>query len=91
MKIWLLTSETPLYNPGGIARYVDNFARYLASAGHQVTVFGRDDTARDQEIVPGYRYKSVVHKWNLLRETAQSPEADEHPAYPYNILDYWGA
>ena len=91
MKIWLLTSETPLYNPGGIARYIDNFARYLARAGHEVTVFGRDDQARDCEVEPGYVYKSVVHKWNLCGEKSDSPDPDKHPSYPYNILDYWGA
>jgi glycosyltransferase involved in cell wall biosynthesis len=91
MKIWLLTSETPLYNPGGIARYIDNFARYLAAEGHEITVFGRDDECRDQVIVPGYTYKSVVHKWNLCGEKADSPDPDKHPSFPYNLLDYWGA
>jgi glycosyltransferase involved in cell wall biosynthesis len=91
MKIWLLTSETPLYNPGGIARYIDNFARYLARDGHEVMVFGRDEKQRDCEIEPGYRYRSVVHKWNLCGEKADSADPDKHPSYPYNILDYWGA
>ena len=91
MKVWLLTSETPLFNPGGIARYVDNFARYLARAGHEVMVFGRDDQPRDCEIEPGYRYRSIVHKWNLCGQPAESPDPDKHPSYPYNILDYWGA
>lgn len=91
MKIWLLTSETPLFNPGGIARYIDNFARYLARAGHEVMVFGRDDQERDQVIEPGYRYKSIVHKWNLCSRKVDSPDPDKHPSYPYNILDYWGA
>ncbi|MEX0330242.1 MAG: glycosyltransferase [Puniceicoccaceae bacterium] len=91
MKIWLLTSETPLYNPGGIARYVDNFARYLSAAGHEVTVFGRDDTERSQEILPGYTYVSVVPRWDRCGETCDSPRPDDHPAFPYNILDYWGA
>lgn len=91
MKIWLLTSETPLYNPGGIARYVDNFARYLARDGHEVRVFGRDDEERETEVVPGYRYRAVVPAWDRCGETAGSPRPDEHPSFPYNILDYWGA
>ena len=91
MKIWLLTSETPLFNPGGIARYVDNFARYLAADGHAVTVFGRDDAQRDREIAPGYVYRSVVHKWNLVGQPSDSPDPDKHPSFPYNLLDYWGA
>jgi len=91
VKIWLLTSETPLYNPGGIARYVDNFARYLAALGHRVTVFGRDEEQRDAEVVPNYRYRSVVPKWHLCGEKATTPNPDDHPSYPYNVLDYWGA
>lgn len=91
MKIWLLTSETPFYNPGGIARYVDNFARYLAGEGHQVLVFGRDEAVQDCEIVPGYRYRSVVPRWELASRPAESPHPDAHPSFPYNVLDYWGA
>jgi glycosyltransferase involved in cell wall biosynthesis len=90
VKIWLLTSETPRFNPGGIARYVDNFARYLARDGHDVTVFGRDDDPADTEIEPGYHYRSVVPRWNLTSKES-NPPAVEHPAYPYNILDYWSA
>lgn len=91
MKIWLLTSETPLYNPGGIARYVDNFARYLAAEGHNVTVFGRDERQQDCEIVAGYHYKSVVPRWEKCGEPGPTPRPDDHPSWPYNILDYWGA
>ena len=91
MKIWLLTSETPLYNPGGIARYVDNFARYLAAEGHQILVFGRDADKRDGEIAPGYQYRSVVPRWDQCGQAVESPEPDKHPSYPYNVLDYWGA
>jgi glycogen(starch) synthase len=91
MKIWILASETPVFNPGGIARYVDNFARFLARAGHTVLVFGREEEAVDQEIEPGYRYRSVVPLWNRCGEKTDSPRPDEHPSWPYNILDYWGA
>ncbi|NBD38117.1 MAG: glycosyltransferase, partial [Verrucomicrobia bacterium] len=79
------------YNPGGIARYVDNFARYLARDGHKVTVFGREEEARSLEIEPGYRYRSVVPLWNRVGEEAPSPRPDDHPSWPYNVLDYWGA
>ena len=91
MKIWILASETPLYNPGGIARYVDNFARYLARAGHEVSVFGREEEARSLEIEPGYHYHAIVPLWNRVGEEGPSPRPDEHPSWPYNILDYWGA
>lgn len=90
MKIWLLTSETPLFNPGGIARYVDNFSRELGSRGHEVLVFGRDEQERERQMAPGYRYRAVVPRWNRSPPTPPA-SAMEHPAYPYNILDYWSA
>lgn len=90
MKIWLLTSETPLFNPGGIARYVDNFARQLAGRGHEVLVFGRDDQPRDLWLAKGYRYCAVVPRWGRVPENRPATAA-EHPAYPYNIMDYWSA
>lgn len=90
MKIWLLTSETPLFNPGGIARYVDNFARQLAGRGHEVLVFGRDDQPRDEWITKGYRYRAVVPRWDRVPQARPATAAD-HPAYPYNIMDYWSA
>lgn len=90
MKIWLLTSETPLFNPGGIARYVDNFARILATSGHDVTVFGRDEEARSTTVTKGYVYEAVVPRWGRVTKDS-TVAAGEHPAYPYNILDYWSA
>lgn len=90
MKIWLLTSETPLFNPGGIARYVDNFARILAANDHEVTVFGRDEEARSTTVTKGYLYEAVVPRWGRAAKDS-TVMAGEHPAYPYNILDYWSA
>lgn len=91
MKIWILTTETPWFNPGGIARYVDNFARYLVAEGHEVLVFGAHDGTADPPEDPGYELVTVRPKWELCGEEAASPHPDGHPAWPYNVLDYWGA
>lgn len=87
MKIWLLTSETPWFQPGGIGRYVDNFARQLASAGHDVRVFGRGETADLSMDLP-YAFESIVPRWGAKGgEGAPDQRAD----WPYSTLDYWGA
>ncbi len=90
MKIWLLTSEIPTYNPGGIARYIDNFARYLAREGHQVTVISRADAPEDREIVPGYRLVAFRPPWDAPAGSA-SGRPDEDARFPYNLFDYWTA
>ncbi len=91
MKIWILTSETPEYIGGGIARYVDNVARGIARYGHEVRVISRGDRPGEREIVPGYTLQ-------VFREHRERPEPkrppkrpDEHPHFPYNLLDYWTA
>lgn len=43
MKIWFVTSEFPPMFGGGIATYIDNVSRLLVAAGHEVTVFVRDE------------------------------------------------
>ncbi|MDX2110396.1 MAG: glycosyltransferase [Verrucomicrobiota bacterium] len=91
MKIWILTSETPFNQPGGIARYVHNFAQFLGAAGHQVTVICRDANAVDQQIAPGYRLITFRTREVDVGMEVESKAVDEHPSYPYNILAYWMA
>lgn len=91
MKIWILTSEMPWFNPGGIARYVDNFAGYLAADGHEVCVFGPGEEEGPRTLEAGYRYVPIVPRWHLCGKPCDSPRPDDHPAFPYNLLDYWGA
>ena len=43
MKIWYLTSEFPPDFGGGISTYIDQVSRMFALAGHEVTVFVRDN------------------------------------------------
>lgn len=91
MKIWILTSETPFNQPGGIARYVDNFARYLGSIGHSVTVICRDLKDSESTIAQGYRLITFRTREKDIGLPCDSREPDQHPSYPYNILYYWMA
>lgn len=92
MKLWLLSSETPHFVAGGIARYADNFARAFGAAGHKVTLISRDSQEQDEVISPGYRLKTFVPAYDRLAEEAPpGSEPDEHPGWPYNSLDYWTA
>lgn len=90
MKIWFLTSEIPTYNPGGIARYIDNFARYLAKAGHEVLVISRAEQAGVREIVPGYRLHAFRPNWDAPAGSESGRPVDD-ARFPYNLFDYWTA
>lgn len=91
MKIWILTSETPHYWGGGIARYVDNFARLAGAAGESVTVISRGRTRHESEIGPGYRLVEFVHRYDDSRLTCADPEPDAHPGWPFNNMAYFPA
>lgn len=90
MKIWILSSELPTYNPGGIARYIDNFARALGQCGHAVTVIARGEADATEEVAPGFRLISFRARWDAPGEPP-SPRPDEHPRFPFNLFDYWTA
>jgi glycosyltransferase involved in cell wall biosynthesis len=60
MRVWLLTSELPPDVAGGIATYVDAFARTLGAAGHEVTVFAPGATASERIVAPGVRVVRFV-------------------------------
>lgn len=91
MRIWLLTSEVPQEIAGGIARYVDNFARLLGAAGHEVVIISRTEQACDKPLGPGVRLIGIVPRQGQLNEPNPGGLPDTHPAYPYNILAYWPA
>ena len=91
MRIWILTSELPHEFAGGIARYVDNFARTLVDADHEVTVVHRTDGNAPATAAPGYRTIGVTPKYERLGDPPASEQPDEHPAYPYNVMSYWPA
>lgn len=91
MKIWILTSETPHYWAGGIARYVDNFARLLGEEGHEVTVISRGEKTGFSKVSKGYRLYEFRHRYDYMKESGQSPEPDAHPAWPFNNMAYFAA
>lgn len=92
MKIWILCSELPTTPfPGGIARYVDNFARAAGAQGHEVLVIVRGEEETCQVVAPGYRCLTFASAYARLGAEAPSARPDEHAAYPYNLLDYWTA
>src|SRR5712691_2426740 len=91
MRIWILTSELPQEVAGGIGRYVDNFARLLGTAGHEVVVIARTAHAYDKLMAPGVRLIGVAPRDAYLREPLSASRPDTHPAYPYNVLAYWPA
>ncbi len=51
MKIWLLTNDYPPLYGFGIGRYIENAAQMYTAAGHEVTIFVRDEHENSQEIV----------------------------------------
>lgn len=91
MRIWLLTSEMPHEVAGGIARYVENFARLLGGAGHEVVIIARTEQACDSQLAPGVRLIGVVPRLARLQESPTNPQPEAHPAYPYNVMAYWPA
>ncbi|MEX0325151.1 MAG: glycosyltransferase, partial [Puniceicoccaceae bacterium] len=91
MKIWILTSETPHHWAGGIARYVDNFARAAGREGHTLTVISRGEKAGVKEVSEGYRLVEFVHRYEASRHPIADIEPDEHPGWPFNNMCYFAA
>lgn len=91
MKIWILTSETPHYWAGGIARYVDNFARLAGSAGNEVTVISRAEKPGRRLVSEGYTLVEFRHRYEAARQAEPAREPDEHPGWPYNNMAYFAA
>jgi glycogen(starch) synthase len=87
MRVWIVTSELPHEHAGGIGRYVDNFARTLGAAGHDVLVLYRSDRDCDEQPAPGVRTVGFATRDSRLAEPA-APQPDAHPAFPYNLLDF---
>lgn len=91
MNIWILTSETPHFWAGGIARYVDNFSRAAAAAGHGITVISRGEERRSRRMPGGYRLHEFVHRYEAARTVDPEIEPDAHPGWPYNNMAYFPA
>ncbi|NPA81621.1 MAG: glycosyltransferase [Epsilonproteobacteria bacterium] len=89
MNIWILTSEMPNPLAGGIARYVENFAKILGQKGHQVTIISKSDEEIEKEIAKNVTLIGVVPKEPSAYTGNFTPL--NHPAFPYNILTFWDA
>lgn len=93
MNLWLLTSELPGPRNGGIGRYVDSFARAWVAAGHRCTVFYPGENDEVVESSDGYRQVQFDDGETERAKGVNLPEhktlpADEHPAFPHNIVSY---
>ncbi|MBU1912578.1 MAG: glycosyltransferase [Candidatus Omnitrophica bacterium] len=88
MKIWLLSSEFTDDSTGGIARYIDNYARLLGKSGHEVLIITLAKQAQDKIIAPGVRLIGIVPHCGLANRT-KIPH--KHLKSPYSIMPYWPA
>lgn len=91
MRTLILTSEFAFDGAGGIARYVENFSRLAASAGIDVTCFGRSSHDRDERPAANLRNIAFRDGYDRLTTARRGARPDEHPAFPYNILAYAAA
>ncbi|MEH2238475.1 glycosyltransferase [Nostoc sp.] len=90
MKIFLIASECPPV-PGGIATYIGNTAAMFADAGHDITVFARSPQTGIEERNKLKIIEIVPKDTYLLNFTKAHPRSENHPAFPYNVMGYWGA
>jgi glycosyltransferase involved in cell wall biosynthesis len=88
MHVWLLTSEYPPDVAGGIATYVDAFARLLGAAGHRVVVIAQSDTMSDTSVASGVRLIRFCPRGVEGSNREATDLTDTHSAYPYNVLAY---
>ncbi|MDY6782569.1 MAG: glycosyltransferase [Cyanobacteriota bacterium] len=90
MKLLLVASEIPP-TPGGIATYVGNTVAMFADAGHEITVFARSDRPGIEQQDTYTLIRIVPKDIHLLSATPTDPLSEKHPAFPYNVMGYWGA
>ncbi|RCJ32529.1 glycosyltransferase [Nostoc punctiforme NIES-2108] len=90
MKIFLIASECPPA-AGGIATYVGNMAAMFSDAGHDITVFARSPQTGIEEKNKLKIIKIVPKDTYLLNSPKAHPRSETHPAFPHNVMGYWGA
>ncbi len=91
MKIWILSTESPAFRPGGIARYVDRFAGLAGQAGHEVTVLAPGEKRGMEYPAPGYRLVSFPDRTDTVALPRANAEPDEHENWPHNNMSYFAA
>ncbi|HEY9798909.1 MAG TPA: glycosyltransferase [Leptolyngbyaceae cyanobacterium] len=90
MNIFLIASECPPV-PGGIATYIKNVTSMFADAGHDVTVFARNNQGGIEEYGNLKFIKLPPKDIHLVDSTQIPPLSEKHPAFPYNVMGYWAA
>lgn len=90
MKIFLIASECPPV-PGGIATYVNNVTAMFADAGHEITVFARSHQSGIEQQGNLKFIKIPPKDIHLISSTQEGKLSEKHPAFPYNVMGYWGA
>jgi glycosyltransferase involved in cell wall biosynthesis len=90
MKIFLIASECPPI-PGGIATYVNNVTTMFADAGHEITVFARSHESGIEKQGNLKFIKIPPKDIHLISPTNEDKLSEKHPAFPYNVMGYWGA
>ncbi len=90
MKIFLIASECPPV-PGGIATYVGNTAAMFAESEHEITIFARSNRSSIKKSGHCTLIEVVPKDVYLLSPSKVYPLSETHPAFPYNVMGYWGA
>ncbi|HZS08743.1 MAG TPA: glycosyltransferase [Blastocatellia bacterium] len=86
MRIWLLSSEVPWCEAGGIGRYCLNFSTALGAAGHDITWIGFSRQNSERQIAPGVRVIEIQQPDVNLPGPDSSRPSMQHPSWPYHIL-----
>jgi glycosyltransferase involved in cell wall biosynthesis len=90
MNIFILASECPPV-PGGIATYIGNTSSMFADSGHEITLFARSNRNNISQ-QNNIKFVEILPKdTNLISSTEIASLSEEHPAFPYNVMGYWGA
>ncbi len=90
MKIWILTNELPANVTGGIARYVDNYARLLGERGHDVTLIAITPNTYEQDYAPGVKLFGIQQGHPTHTELLRFPQARQNLIKRLNTIFSWG-
>ena len=90
MKIWILTHELPANSTGGIARYVDNYARLLGARGHDVTLIAITPNTYEQDYAPRVRLVGIQPGNPSHTELLRFPQARQNLLKHLHTTLSWG-
>ncbi|MCW1970779.1 MAG: glycosyltransferase family 2 protein [Anaerolineae bacterium] len=90
MKIWILTDQLPANVTGGVARYVDNYARLLGARGHDVTLIAITPNTYEQAYAPGVRLVGIQQGNPAHTGLLRFPQAQQNLIKHLNTTLLWG-